>query len=321
MNALLDVSDLAKTFTVSSGVGGKPATVHAVDGVSFAIAPGETLGLVGESGCGKSTVGKMIVRLLEPSAGRILLEGTDITHASYGAMRPLRKRLQMIFQDPYGSLDPRQRAEDIVAEPLIVHGGYDAAARRARVAELFERVGLRADQMRNIPSKFSGGQRQRLAIARALALNPPLIVADEPVSALDVSIQAQVVNLMSDIQRDLGLAYLFIAHDLGIVQHISDRVAVMYLGRIVEIGETRALFASPRHPYTRALMEAVPRPDPGRRHQRARIPRGEVPSPLDPPSGCGFHPRCPLATERCRVERPQLRVVGSGAEAACHNVE
>ncbi|SMH28119.1 ABC transporter ATP-binding protein [Mesorhizobium australicum] len=321
MTMLLDVKNISKRFTVSRGMGGSPGTVHAVDDVSFSIAPGETLGLVGESGCGKSTVGKMIVRLLEPNEGEILLEGTDITHASHRAMRPLRRRVQMIFQDPNGSLDPRQRAADIVEEPLVVHGLGNAAERKAKVADLFARVGLRPDQMGNVPSKFSGGQRQRLAIARALALNPSLIVADEPVSALDVSIQAQVVNLMSDIQKEFGLAYLFVAHDLGVVQHISDRVAVMYLGRIVEIGDTAAVYQRPSHPYTRTLMEAVPRPDPTRRHSRIKVPRGEVPSPLDPPSGCTFHPRCPIATEVCRAERPRLRRVASGAEAACHHAD
>ncbi|MVA96207.1 dipeptide ABC transporter ATP-binding protein [Nitratireductor sp. CAU 1489] len=321
MTNLLEVCNLAKRFTIAGGLAGKTRTVHAVDDVTFSIAPGETLGLVGESGCGKSTVGKMIVRLLEPSDGKILLEGTDITHISHRRMRPLRRRVQMIFQDPNGSLDPRQRAQDIVAEPLLVNGMRGAARRRERVADLFEKVGLRPDQMRNVPSKFSGGQRQRLAIARALALNPALIVADEPVSALDVSIQAQVVNLMSDIQREFGLAYLFVAHDLGVVQHISDRVAVMYLGRIVEIGDTARVYHQPSHPYTRTLMDAVPRPDPSRRHRALKVPRGEVPSPLDPPSGCAFHPRCPIATDVCHRERPLLRRVASGAEAACHHAD
>lgn len=321
MTTLLEVRNISKRFTVQRGLGGGTATVHAVDDVSFTIARGETLGLVGESGCGKSTVGKLIVRLLEPNEGQILLEGDDITHASHRTMRPLRRKVQMIFQDPNGSLDPRQRAGNIVEEPLIVHGLGSAAERRAKVADLFARVGLRPDQMGNVPSKFSGGQRQRLAIARALALNPALIVADEPVSALDVSIQAQVVNLMADIQKEFGLAYLFVAHDLGVVQHISDRVAVMYLGRIVEIGATRAVYHRPSHPYTRTLMEAAPRPDPARRHSRIKVPRGEVPSPLAPPSGCTFHPRCPIATEICSRERPHLRRVASGAEVACHHAE
>jgi oligopeptide/dipeptide ABC transporter ATP-binding protein len=321
MTKLLNVKGISKRFKVSRGLGSVAATVHAVDGVSFSIAAGETLGLVGESGCGKSTVGKMIVRLLEPDEGEILFDGANITHASHRAMRPLRRKVQMIFQDPNGSLDPRQRAGDIVEEPLIVHRLGNAAARKSKVAELFARVGLRPDQMGNVPSKFSGGQRQRLAIARALALNPALIVADEPVSALDVSIQAQVVNLMSDIQKEFGLAYLFIAHDLGVVQHISDRVAVMYLGRIVEIGDTAAVYHRPSHPYTRTLMDAVPRPDPARRKNRIAVPRGEVPSPLDPPPGCAFHPRCPIATDICRAERPMLRRVVSGAEVACHHAD
>lgn len=321
MAILLDVKNITKRFTVARGMGGGSATVHAVDDVSFSIEAGETLGLVGESGCGKSTVGKMIVRLLEPDDGTILLDGADVTHASHRAMRPRRRKVQMIFQDPNGSLDPRQRAGSIVEEPLLVHGLGNAAERRAKVAELFSRVGLRPDQMGNVPSKFSGGQRQRLAIARALALNPSLIVADEPVSALDVSIQAQVVNLMADIQKEFGLAYLFVAHDLGVVQHISDRVAVMYLGRIVEIGDTNSVYNRPSHPYTRTLMDAVPRANPAQRHDRARVPRGEVPSPLNPPRGCAFHPRCPLATEICSSERPILRRVASGAEAACHHAE
>jgi oligopeptide/dipeptide ABC transporter ATP-binding protein len=322
MTPLLDVRDLSKRFPVMSAGGGLIGTVHAVDGVGFSVAAGETLGLVGESGCGKSTVGRMIVRLLEPSDGTILLEGRDITHASHGEMRPLRRRVQMIFQDPYGSLDPRQSAGDIVQEPMTVHGiGSSRAERRERVADLFRRVGLRPDQMANMPSKFSGGQRQRLAIARALALNPALIVADEPVSALDVSIQAQVVNLMQDIQKEFGLAYLFVAHDLGVVQHISHRVAVMYLGRIVEIGSREAIFGNPRHPYTTMLMEAVPRIDTSRRTNRRPTPKGEIPSPLSPPSGCTFHPRCPLVSERCRLERPLLAVKRSGALAACHNVD
>jgi len=321
MTMLLEVKNVSKRFTVARGMGGAAATVHAVDNVSFSIARGETLGLVGESGCGKSTVGKMIVRLLAPSEGRILLDGADITHASHRAMRPLRRQVQMVFQDPNGSLNPRQRAGDIVEEPLLVHGLGNSAERKAKVADLFARVGLRPDQLRNVPSKFSGGQRQRLAIARALALNPSLIVADEPVSALDVSIQAQVINLMSDIQKEFGLAYLFVAHDLGVVQHISDRVAVMYLGRIVEIGSTADVYRRPSHPYTRTLMDAVPRLDPSRRHGRVKVPRGEVPSPLDPPPGCAFHPRCPIASDICRAERPQLRRLASGVEAACHHAD
>lgn len=321
MTALLEVQAITKKFAVTGPSGAMIGTVHAVDRVSFSLAPGETLGLVGESGCGKSTIGKMIVRLLEPDEGSIHLEGRDITHASHGAMRPLRRRMQMIFQDPYASLDPRQRAGAIVEEPLIVHGIGNRDERRARVAELFKRVGLRPDQMDNLPAKFSGGQRQRLAIARALALNPALIVADEPVSALDVSIQAQVINLLRDIQRELGLAYLFVAHDLGVVQHISRRVAVMYLGRIVEIGTTEAIFGDPRHPYTAMLLASVPKLDIARKSTRPPVPKGEIPSPLSPPTGCAFHPRCALATDRCRSVRPELETKKSGAQAACHNAE
>ncbi len=320
MKPILDVRGISKSFRVADGLGRTRGTVAAVDDVSFSIMPGETLGLVGESGCGKSTVGKMVVRLIEPDAGSIDFDGSDIAHLGHRALRPLRRRFQMIFQDPYGSLDPRQKAGSIVEEPLIVHRIGSAAERRARVAELFRQVGLRPDQMANVPSQFSGGQRQRLAIARALAVDPELIVADEPVSALDVSIQAQVINLMARIRAERGLAYLFVAHDLGVVQHISDRVAVMYLGRLVEIAPKEMLFAGPLHPYTRMLLESVPLPVPASlRGGRRRAPGGEIPSPLDPPPGCAFHPRCPLATEICRRERPVLRDHPSGARAACHN--
>ena len=315
---LLDVRNVSKRFAVRSG--DTRAFVRAVDDVSFSIGAGEVLGLVGESGCGKSTIGRMIMRLIEPSEGTIALDGRDITHLSHAGLRPLRRRMQMIFQDPYSSLNPRMRAGAIVTEPLLVYGIGSEPERRERVAELFRRVGLRPDQQRNFPSQFSGGQRQRLAIARALALDPALIVADEPVSALDVSIRAQVVNLMAEIQKERRLSYLFISHDLGLVQHVSDRVMVMYFGRVVETGTTAALFASPRHPYTCSLLAAVPRPDPKRRRAARETIRGEVPSPLAPPSGCAFHPRCPLATERCRRERPELRPLVGGTTAACHNV-
>ncbi|MBJ3786367.1 ABC transporter ATP-binding protein [Devosia sediminis] len=319
MSALLEVEGLTRHFAVTNSAGNSIGTVHAVTDVSFKIGAGETLGLIGESGCGKSTVSKMVVRLVEPTRGAVVLEGEDINKVSFSRMKMLRKRVQMVFQDPFGSLDPRQAAEDIIAEPLLVHGMRSKSERRARVVELMERVGLRADQMRNTPAAFSGGQRQRIAIARALALNPALIVADEPVSALDVSIQAQVVNLMVDIQKELGLSYLFVSHDLGVIRHISDRVAVMYLGRIVEIGRTSDLFANPGHPYTRTLMDALPKPNPARRLSKKRVPRGEIPSPLNPPTGCAFHPRCPLATDVCRQQLPALRPLAGGTQGACHH--
>lgn len=320
MKPILDVRGISKSFRIFDGLGRTKGVVQAVDDVSFSILPGETVGLVGESGCGKSTVGKLVVRLLEPDSGELLFEGTNIAHLGHRVLRPLRRRFQMVFQDPYGSLDPRQKAGSIVEEPLIVHRTGTSAERRERVAELFRQVGLRPDQMGNVPSQFSGGQRQRLAIARALALDPALIVADEAVSALDVSIQAQVINLMSRIRAERGLSYLFVAHDLGIVQHISDRVAVMYLGRLVEIAPKRTIFAEPVHPYTRMLLDSVPIPIPAsQRGGRRRTVKGEIPSPLDPPAGCAFHPRCPLATDICRHERPLLRKHDNGSQAACHN--
>jgi oligopeptide/dipeptide ABC transporter ATP-binding protein len=314
---LLEVSGVRKRFTQQRGAWSAPATVYAVEDVSFHLAEGETLGIVGESGCGKSTLARMVIRLIEPNAGTIRLDGSDISHATQAELRPLRRRMQMVFQDPYGSLNPRMPAAEAVGEPLRVHGVLAGSALEDKVADLFRRVGLRRDQLRNRPSQFSGGQRQRLAIARALALDPALIVADEPVSALDVSIQAQIVNLLKDIQAERGLAYLFISHDLRIVRHISDRVAVMYLGRIVETGTTASLFRSPGHPYTQMLLDAIPKPDPRRR--RETLPAGEVPSPFSPPSGCPFHPRCPRATEICRVEMPAMRALSGGTEAACHH--
>ena len=314
---ILEVRDLAKRFPVRSPLG-RTQIVHAVEGVSFTVGHGETLGLVGESGCGKSTVGRMIVRLIEPTEGTILIDGSDVSHRPERQLGDLRRKVQMVFQDPYGSLNPRMRAGDIVGEPLLVHGVARGSALADRVETLFKRVGLRPDQMRNTPGQFSGGQRQRIAIARAIALGPDLVVADEPVSALDVSIQAQVMNLLSELQEELGLSYLFIAHDLGIVRHVSDRIAVMYLGRIVETGAVDRVFDTPRHPYTRSLLAAVPRPDPKRRLAERDLPAGEVPSPIAPPPGCAFHPRCPLATDRCRSEVPALRPVG-GALVACHN--
>jgi oligopeptide/dipeptide ABC transporter ATP-binding protein len=291
--------------------------VFAVDGVSFSIAPGETLGLVGESGCGKSTVGRAILRLIEPTAGRIALGGRDITHLSKAELRPLRPQMQIIFQDPFSSLDPRMSAGDIVAEPLRVHRPARGRELARMVAELFDRVGLSKAQMDGFPHQFSGGQRQRIGIARALALHPKLIVADEPVSALDVSIQAQVLNLMMDLQRELGLAYLFISHNLAVVEHISHRIAVMYLGRIVEYTDKKTLFLRPLHPYTESLLLAVPVPDPTIKRQKRVLP-GDVPSPINPPPGCHFHTRCPYAVERCRIEPPELREVKPGQWVACH---
>ena len=315
---VIEVADLKKHFPIRRGLlRGVTGQVRAVDGVSFSIGAGETLGLVGESGCGKSTVGRAVLRLIEPSGGTISLRGQDITHLHKRALRPLRRRMQIVFQDPFSSLNPRKRAADIVGEPLRVHGVGGRAERHDRVAELFERVGLRPQQMRLFPHEFSGGQRQRISIARALALDPAFIVADEPVSALDVSIQAQVINLLRDLQREAGLSYLFISHNLAVVEHISHRVAVMYLGRIVEHADKATLFARPLHPYTEALLAAVPLPDPALKRQKHAL-QGDVPSPIDPPSGCHFHPRCPYAEARCRVETPTLQDRGDGHFVACH---
>jgi oligopeptide/dipeptide ABC transporter ATP-binding protein len=315
---VLEVRDLKKHFPVRRGFLGRgTGTVHAVDGISFAVRAGETLGLVGESGCGKSTAGKMILKLIEPTAGEIHLNGERIDRLSRRAMRRRRSALQVVFQDPYSSLNPRMRAKDIVAEPLRNFTRLSRADMEERVAGLFEQVGLRRDQLVRFPHEFSGGQRQRLVIARALALKPRMIVCDEPVSALDVSVQAQVINLLADLQENFGMSYLFIAHDLAVVEHISHRVAVMYLGRIVELAERRALFSDPQHPYTEALLSAVPVPEPGAKRQR-RVLQGEVPSPIDPPTGCHFHPRCPYAEERCRIETPPMREVRPGHFAACH---
>jgi len=315
---VLEVRDLKKHFPVRAGLFRRAtAKVLAVDGVSFAIPAGKTLGLVGESGCGKSTVGRTVLRLIEPTAGSIRLEGTDITRLGTGELRPYRRRMQIIFQDPYSSLDPRMRAGDIVAEPLRVHGTGNRRERAARVAKLFDRVGLRQGQLDNYPHQFSGGQRQRLGIARALALEPRLIVGDEPVSALDVSIQAQVLNLMMDLQQESGLAYLFISHNLAVVEHISHFIAVMYLGRIVEYADKKTLFTRPQHPYTESLLLAVPVPDPAVR-RRKRVLQGDVPSPINPPSGCHFHGRCPYAVARCREEPPALREIAPGQMVACH---
>jgi len=316
---ILEVKDLKKHFPIYGGFfGGVTAYVHAVDGVSFSIEKGETLALVGESGCGKSTVGKAILKLFEITAGQVILEGTRIDNMSAGRLRPLRRRIQVVFQDPFSSLNPRMRIRDILAEPIRNFGlAKDAAEIERRVGDLMERVRLPRDAVNRWPHEFSGGQRQRICIARALAAEPDLIICDEAVSALDVSVKAQIVNLLQDLQRELGLALLFISHDLAIVEHMTHRVAVMYLGKIVEIAPKRALFAAPKHPYTEALLSAVPVPEPGAQRERI-ILKGDVPSPINPPKGCRFHTRCPYAFDRCSREEPVLRQTEEGHWAACH---
>ena len=314
---LLEVRGLRKFFPVKTGLLARGAKVHAVDGVSFWVRDGETLGLVGESGCGKSTTGKLILRLQDPTEGQVLWRGKRIDQLNRADMRPVRRELQAVFQDPYSSLNPRMRAVDIVAEPIRNYESLPAAAMRERATDLFERVGLRPDQMVKYPYEFSGGQRQRLGIARALSLQPRLIVCDEPVSALDVSVQAQVINLLMDLQAEFSLSYLFVAHDLAVVEHISHRVAVMYLGKIVEIAPKRAIFTRPQHPYTEALLEAVPVPNPTV-NKRRRLLAGDVPSSIDPPSGCRFHTRCPYVEERCKREEPPLQEISPGQWVACH---
>jgi oligopeptide transport system ATP-binding protein len=316
---LLEAEHLAKHYKVRRGavLGRHVGTVRAVDGISFTLAHGETLALVGESGCGKSTTARLVLRLIDPTAGTVRFEGRDITDLRGEQLRKLRRRMQIVFQDPFASLNPRMTVGDILEEPLIVHRIGTKTERQARVNELLELVGLASYYALRYPHEFSGGQRQRVGIARALAVEPSLIVCDEPVSALDVSIQAQVVNLLKDLQARLGLSYLFIAHDLAVVKHVADRIAVMYLGQIVELAAKESLFADPRHPYTRTLLSAIPRPDP-HRNTRRQIPGGDVPSPMNPPAGCRFHTRCPFVIDRCRTEVPALTPWRDGHVAACH---
>jgi peptide/nickel transport system ATP-binding protein len=320
---VLQVNDLKKHFPLRGGFfGGKTGYVYAVDGVSFDIAKGETLSLVGESGCGKSTVGKAVLRLFDITAGQVILDGTRIDDMPAGTLRPMRRRMQVVFQDPFSSLNPRMRVRDILAEPIRNFGmAKDGADLEARVAALMDKVRLPRDAVNRWPHEFSGGQRQRIGIARALAADPDLIICDEAVSALDVSVKAQIVNLLQDLQKELGLAMLFISHDLAIVEHMTHRVAVMYLGKIVEVAPKRSLFAAPKHPYTEALLSAVPVPEPGAARERI-ILKGDVPSPINPPKGCRFHTRCPYAFDRCRTEEPALKPVadamGEGHIAACH---
>ncbi len=317
---LYQITNLSKRFRVGTRFSRAGVrVVQAVDGVSLAIAPGETLGLVGESGCGKSTLGRCLARLYDISGGTLVFDGTDISALSAREMRPLRRKMQMVFQDPYASLNPRRRVQDLIAEPLRIHLALSAAEVADRVAQLLEQVGLLPDHAQRYPHEFSGGQRQRIGIARAIALEPKLVILDEPVSALDVSVQAQIINLLADLQERLQLTYLFVAHDLSVVRQVSTRIAVMYLGSIVEIGNAGEIFSRPAHPYTQALISAVPRPVVTNGVRRERIIlTGDVPSPINPPAGCRFHPRCPVVQDRCRTERPVL-VKGAGARAvACH---
>jgi oligopeptide/dipeptide ABC transporter ATP-binding protein len=320
--ALVEVRDLVKHFPITQGVifQRQVAAVHAVDGVSFDVLRGETLGIVGETGCGKSTTARLITRLLEPTSGTISFEGNDISHLRQGQVKPLRKEVQMIFQDPYSSLNPRKTVGSVIAEPFKIHGLKEGKGERKRaVQELMEQVGLNPEHFNRYPHEFSGGQRQRVGVARALALQPKLIIADEPVSALDVSIQAQILNLLRDLQRDMGITLVLIAHDLSVVRHMCDRVAVMYLGKVVEMADSDTLYLHPRHPYTGALLSAVPVPDPDLAAARKRqIPGGDVPSPTNPPPACRFNPRCPKAQDLCREEEPLLAPKDGGSLAACH---
>ena len=319
---LLEVTDLVKNFPIKSGVliDREVGRVSAVDGVSLTVREGETLGLVGESGCGKSTLCRAILQLIEPTSGSVRFDGQELVGRSPRQLRPLRRQMQMIFQDPFASLNPRKRVGQIIGDPMRFHGLADGADVKRRVQELLDRVGLQAEHYNRYPHEFSGGQRQRIGIARALALQPRLIIADEPVSALDVSVQAQIINLLEDLQREFGMAYVFVAHDLGVVRHVSDRVAVMYLGKIVEESDSASLYARPRHPYTNALLSAVPIPDPRKNFARQRITlEGDVPSPIDPPPGCRFHTRCASATDICRRDEPLLVTDAAGHWVACHH--
>jgi len=318
---LLEVTDLVKNFPIKSGVliDRVVGRVSAVDGVSLTVREGETLGLVGESGCGKSTLCRAILQLIAPTSGSVRFDGQELVGRSPPQLRPLRRQMQMIFQDPFASLNPRKRVGQIIGDPMQLHGLADSTDVKRRVQELLDRVGLQAEHYHRYPHEFSGGQRQRIGIARALALQPRLIIADEPVSALDVSVQAQIINLLEDLQREFGMAYVFVAHDLGVVRHVSDRVAVMYLGKIVEEADSASLYSRPRHPYTHALLSAVPIPDPRKNAARQRITlEGDVPSPIDPPSGCRFHTRCASATDICRRDEPSL-VTDAGHSVACHH--